>query len=342
MLISVIIPCRNEVEHIESCLHSILEQDLTSLELEIIVADGMSDDGTREILWKIAKFHLSIKIIDNPQKIVSCGLNLGVGAARGDIVIRMDAHTEYARDYILNCVRVLHESGADNVGGPWRARGNGYFSKAVALAFQSSFGGGGALSHKVDYEGYVDSVYLGCWPRLSLIAFGLFDEGLVRNQDDELNLRIVRSGGKIWQSPKIKSWYCPRGSLKALFKQYMQYGYWKVKVIQKHKLPASIRHLVPGCFVGALAVLLVAAPFSPFAAVLCVIFAGLYVIMALAISAVTCQKPESWKYFPIMPLVYGACHFGYGYGFLRGGIDFVVLRRSGRRKTFSEITRGSQ
>src|SRR5262249_25260654 len=130
----------------------------------------------------------------------------------------------------------------------WVARGDRYVSRAIAAAFRSPFSAGGANSHDPRHEGPVDSVYLGCWRRDVFSRVGLFDEELVRNQDDEWNLRLIRSGGTIWQSPRIRSWYRPRASLAALFQQYRQYGYWKVRVIQKHRRPASPRHLVPVLF----------------------------------------------------------------------------------------------
>ena len=197
----------------------------------------------------------------------------------------------------------------------------------------------------------MDTVYLGCWPRSTFEKFGLFDEELVRNQDDEHNLRITRGGGKVYQSPKIKSWYRPRGSLKALFKQYMQYGYWKVRVIQKHKLPASIRHLVPGAFVLALMLLFLLSVFSfllsafaPNFQVSTFSFSFLaalaaYALCVLVASVVTAAKTE-WKLLPVLPLVFGCYHFGYGFGFLRGILDFVILRR-GASVSFTKLTRGS-
>ena len=178
----------------------------------------------------------------------------------------MDAHTRYASDYVRNCLEVLRTTGADNVGGPWVARGTGIIGRTVAAALQSPFSFGGTRGHNPDYEGIVDTVYLGCWPREVFGRVGLFDEELVRNQDDEFNLRLTRAGGKIWQSPRIKSWYRPRGSTVRLLRQYMQYGYWKVRVIQKHKIPASVRHLIPGLFVLSLVVLALAAPWSRVAA----------------------------------------------------------------------------
>src|SRR5262249_41370233 len=191
--------------------------------------------------------------IDNPERIVSTGLNAAIRAAHGDIIVRMDVHTEYASDYVRQCVEVLEETGADNVGGPWIARGETYTARAVAAAFRSPFAVGNARGHDPFYEGPLDTVYLGCWRRDLLLRNQEFDEELVRNQDDEHNLRLTVAGGVVWQSPRIKSWYCPRSSLAGLFRQYFQYGYWKVRVIQKHGRSASLRHIVPVFFVLGLA-----------------------------------------------------------------------------------------
>jgi hypothetical protein len=307
-------------------------------------------------------------VIDNPGLTAPCGLNAAIHSARGGIIVRADAHTEYAPDYLLKCLETLQQTGADNVGGPARTKADGYCQRAIAAAYHSPFSVGGARFHDPDYEGYVDTVTYGCWPRSTFEKFGLFDEELVRNQDDEHNLRITRGGGKVYQSPKIKSWYRPRGSLAALFKQYMQYGYWKVRVIQKHKLPASWRHLVPGAFVLALMLLflfsalcfllslcsassdpVVAGPWSVVHSVshfsfLLSIFSFLlicsaYLLAVLVASVFTAARTE-WKLLAVLPLVFGCYHFGYGFGFLRGILDFVILRR-GASVSFTKLTRGS-
>ncbi|MCI0523938.1 MAG: glycosyltransferase family 2 protein [Acidobacteria bacterium] len=337
-LVSLIVPCRNEQKTIRQCLDSILACDYPIDHLEILVADGMSDDGTREILNGYASRFPAIRMIDNPQKITPTGLNSAIKAARGEIIIRLDAHTDYAQDYVRQCVEVLLETEADNVGGAARTKANGYLQEAISLAFHSPFSAGGARFHDVDYEGYVDTVTYGCWRRDKLFELGLFDEELARNQDDELNLRITRNGGKVWQSPRIRSWYQPRASLSALFRQYSQYGYWKVRVIQKHKTPASWRHLVPGAFVASLILLGVTSVFSSIAKWLLTIELSLYLLANLAATLVTCREPKRFKFIPILPLVFAAYHFGYGYGFLRGLVDFVWLKR-GARKSFGALTR---
>ncbi len=337
-VVSIVIPCRNEKNQIKFTLESILAQEPPPGGFEVIVADGMSDDGTRDTLHGLAKDHPRLRIIDNPGLIVSTGLNAAIRAARGSIILRMDMHSRYASDYVLRCLEVLQASRADNVGGPWVAQGNGVIGRAIAAAFQSPFSFGGTRGHNPGYEGIVDTVYLGCWRRQIFDRIGMFDEQLVRNQDDEFNLRLTRAGGRIWQSPRIRSTYIPRHSLFALFRQYAQYGYWKVKVIQKHRLPASVRHLVPAAFVLSLVVLTPAYFWSPIAAKIWSLILGSYLLGVLAASFVTTAKTE-WKLFPVLPLVFACYHFGYGYGFLRA-IGEIVLRRHCTRD-FTDLTRRS-
>lgn len=324
--VSIVVPCRNERDHIVGCIQSLLAQDLPDGGLEVIVADGLSTDGTRELLGEFAKNHPALRVIDNPRGIVSTALNEAIATARGGIIIRADVHTQYAHDYVRECVRVLQETGADNVGGPWQASGSGYISDAIAAAFHSRFGSGGARAHDRAYEGMVDTVYLGCWRRELFDRVGLFDEELVRNQDDEFNLRLTRGGAVVWQSPRIKSRYHPRGSLRRLFQQYMQYGYWKVRVIQKHRLAASWRHVAPGAFVFALLALLVASAISDVAVAGFLALSGTYLVCAVVASAVTAVSAGG-RLLPVLPVVFFCFHIGYGFGFLCGVLDFVILRR---------------
>ena len=339
--VSIIMPVRNEARHIIQCLEAVLGQDFPADSMEVIIADGLSDDGTLEKLEEFARRDRRVRVIANRGRIVSTGLNAAIKVARGDIIVRLDAHTEYAEDYVRQCVKTLRESGAQNVGGAWRATGRTYFQKAIALAFQSPFSSGGAGSHDVDYEGEVDSVYLGCWRKSTLEKLGGFDEELVRNQDDELNLRLIRMGGRIWQSPFIKSSYYPRGSLIALFRQYAQYGYWKVRVIQKHKLPASVRHLVPGSFLFTIGVLGILSLFSYLARVSLVGLVVLYGAATMAASFMTCRRIATLACLPVMPIVFMMYHWGYGYGFLRGMVDFILLRKGGSN-SFTQLTRAQK
>ena len=337
--VSVIVPCRNEMSHIENCVRSILTQIPPPGGFDVIVIDGMSNDGTRTILEKLARKEERLRLMDNPAQIVSTALNVGIRAAKGGIIIRMDAHTQYASDYIRECVAVLRDTGADNVGGPWIAKGDGFVSRAIAAAFQSSFGAGGARGHDADYEGEIDTVYLGCWPRQVFDRIGFFDEELVRNQDDEFNLRLTRAGGRIWQSPRVKSWYTPRESLGALFRQYVQYGYWKVRVIQKHKIPASPRHLVPGGFVFFLIGLPVVALLWTPALWIWLGLVAAYAACNISASFVTAAQKD-YGLFPLLIVTFACFHIAYGYGFLRGIRDFLILRRKPHHR-FTLLTRSS-
>jgi len=327
MNVSVVIPCRNESGDIERCLWSIFRQKIDPSNVEVIVADGMSDDGTRQILTRLTGEYGNLRVIDNPDRAVSSGLNAAIRAAKGRVIIRMDAHSEYASDYIQQCLLVLEETGADNVGGPWIARGDGYIGLAIAAAFQSSFGVGGALGHNPEYEGEIDTVYLGCWRRGLFDRIGFFDEELVRNQDDEFNLRLVRSGGRIWQSPRIQSWYRPRASLRDLFRQYLQYGYWKVRVIQKHRLPASIRHLIPSGFITLLAFLTAIAPFGALPSYCLASLLATYGRCTVTASTIVAAR-HGVRLLPVLPAVFACYHLSYGIGFLRGIWDFLILGRA--------------
>lgn len=325
--ISIVIPCRNERRHIGEFLDSLLRQSFDrDWEVEILVADGMSDDGTREVLRRYIERSPSVQMIDNPGRIVSTGLNAAIAASSGDIIIRMDAHTVYASDYVRQCVDVLQRTGADNVGGPWIARGTGSMGRAIAAAFQSPFCAGGGKSHNPSYEGDADTVYLGCWRRSAFERFGLFDPELVRNQDDELNFRIRRGGGRLFQSPKIESYYTPRSSLGAVFKQYLQYGFWKVAVMRKHGSVASWRHLVPALFVSSIVLgLLLIALSSALDWNTLALFAGAFLggeltLYALACVAATLPYLGTLEVSALLalPAVIAVHHIAYGTGFLMG------------------------
>jgi glycosyltransferase involved in cell wall biosynthesis len=338
--VSVIIPCRDEVDHIETCIRSILEQESPGGDYEILAVDGGSRDGTREKLAQLSEQQPCVRVIENPSGYVAAGLNRGIQLARGEIIIRTDAHTSYAKNYLRSCVLELERSGADNVGGPARTTASTPMQKAIAAAYHSPFSVGGARFHQIGYEGYVDTVTYGCWRRETFEKFGTFDETLLRNQDDEHNLRITRGGGRIWQSPRICSWYKPRGTLKALFRQYSQYGYWKVRVIQKHRIPASFRHLVPGGFLLVLLLLGLLSPLFQFARI---IFFGLILSYALALGAASLITGfrSGMSAMPRLPLVFACYHFSYGYGFLCGMADSFLLGGKLTR-VFSEAGRAGK
>jgi len=345
--LTIVVACRNEKRHIRQFMGSLLAQDMSGMTWEAIIADGMSDDGTRDILREYGARHPELRTIDNPQRVVSPGLNAAIRAARGAIVIRMDAHTSYAPDYCRKCVAELQRTGADNVGGPARTRTRGTRARAFAAAYRSPFSTG-ARFHDENYEGWIDTVPYGCWRKETLERLGLFDEALVRNQDDELNLRLIRAGGKIWQSPAIVSWYSPRVTLRALFLQYFQYGFWKAAVVRKHRLPGSWRHLVPVAFVlthvllFAACIATAAADPSEFA-----VFSRLWLALVLAYAAanvtasVAAARKSGWATLPYLPAVFTVYHFSWGLGFLAGFRWFVpgALQPLTNKSFFARISR---
>ena len=333
--LSIIVPCRDEAAFIDAFCADALQQALPApWQLELIIADGGSGDGTRERLQQLAAADARLRVVDNPARFVAAGLNRALAAARGSVLVRMDVHTRYAPDYVAQCLTALQRSGADNVGGPWRAEGQGAWGRAIAAAFQSRWVAGGARSRDLLYEGEVDTVYLGCWPCASFERFGPFDETLVRNQDDEHSLRIVRGGGRVWQSADIRSVYRPRDSLAALWRQWLQYGYWKPFVVKKHGQAAALRHRVPGLFVAALAgaALLALAGWPLPLAVLSAGYAGLVLALSVAVAA-----GSSWALLWRLPWVVAAQQLGYGIGSLAGHWD--AWRHGRGRERFTGSTR---
>jgi len=279
-------------------------------------------------LDRLARADTRLRIVDNPKRITPAGMNAGINAAHSDFIAIMGAHQRYAPDYLRRSIEVLERTGADNVGGAMFCEADTWLQRAIAAAHHSPFSVGGARWHNPNYEGPADTVFGGVYRREVFARIGLFDEQLARNQDDELNFRLIRAGGKIWQSPAIRSWYRPRGSLAALFRQYRQYGYWKVRVIQKHRMPASWRHLVPSAFV----LLLILLPVLSIRAWLLLLI--MYLAGNLGASVLTAAQ-YGWRLLPALPAVFACYHFGYGWGFLLGVRD---LNRA-PSPSFTELTR---
>lgn len=322
-LVSIVLPIRNEVNYIKNTLTAVFAQDYPAESLEILIADGESTDGTREIISQISQnLQHTIKVIDNSQKIVPTALNAALSQANGDIIIRVDGHTIVASDYIRQCVSVLQKSEADNVGGKMHAVGENYFGKVVAIATSTPFGVGGGRFHYSDYEEWVDTVYMGAWRRDVFERIGLFDEELVRDQDDEFNYRLRANGGKILLSPKIKSKYTVRGTPAKLWKQYFQYGYWKVRVLQKHPRQMRPRQFIPPLFVLILLVGIVVWIFSSLEWVLLALIGRAY-LGANFIMSLWAASQNGWSYLPLLPITYAILHLSYGLGFLVGLFRFA-------------------
>jgi succinoglycan biosynthesis protein ExoA len=321
-LVSLILPIRNEVHCIQRSVEAVFHQDYPLHNMEVLVADGMSDDGTRDIVLGYQQKFPNVKLIDNPGKIVSTGMNAALRVANGEIIIRVDGHTIISTDYVRQCIDALHSSGADNVGGRMNAIGKGTFGEAVALATSSPFGVGGARFHYSTQEEWVDTVYMGTWGREVFDKIGLFDEELVRDQDDEFNYRLREAGGKIFLSPKIKSNYYVRSSPSALWNQYYQYGYWKVRVLQKHPKQMRLRQFIPPVFTVVLILSLLMTFIFIWGWIIFTLVMGSYLGLNLTASFITASK-KGWKHFSILPLTFVILHLSYGLGFLIGLIKFA-------------------
>jgi succinoglycan biosynthesis protein ExoA len=319
--ISVIIPCRNEEHYITKVLDFFVRA--LPADKELIVADGDSTDRTREIVARYSASHPEIILISNPKKYVPFALNECLGRAEGKYIIRLDAHTEYADDYFVRVKETFERTGAEIVGGPMRAKGNTSFQRAVAVCTSTTFGVGDSQFHDDTAEGFTDSVYLGAWKKEIFAVTGLFDEEMMRNQDDEFHYRAKSLGMKIYLDPKIRSWYYPRGSLRKLMKQYFQYGLFKPLVLSKVRSEIKLRHLIPSAFVLYLAG---AAILIPFTGLMSLVPLLLYAVIDLFFSF-TKQQRFSEKIFSL--IIYPALHISYGCGFILG------LNKTLRKLSFS-------
>lgn len=320
-LVSVIIPIRNEEKYITKCIESVLNQDIRKENLELILVDGSSEDKTLSIIKKFMDDYDFIKLYKNPQKTVQYALNIAIKNSVGRYIVRMDAHSEYATDYISKCIEYLEKTGAENVGGPMIAKGRSNIQKIIAAAYISPFALGGGKFHNENYEGYADTVYLGSFKRETLLSIGLYDENLPRNEDDDLNFRIIESGGKVFITPKIKSVYYPRKSYGELFRQYFEYGFWKVAVIKKHKKPARISQIVPMLFVFFIILFFGLSLVSMAARNIFIIVMFTYLMLDLYFSF---RNPKLSKLSDKFRLVWVhfILHFAYGSGFLCGIFKF--------------------
>lgn len=340
--VSLIIPIFNEKKYIRQLLNSLLNQDYPKDKFEILLIDGRSEDGTREEIRRIiASFtefsEMDIHILDNSDRIVPCALNIGIKEAKGKYIIRMDAHSEYAPDYIAKCVEWLKKTDAANVGGPMRALGNGYVGKAIEFAHYSRFGLGGGKFHDKQWSGYVDTVYLGAWPKRIFEEVGVFDERLIRNQDIEFNARIRKNGGKIYLTPEIQSYYHCRATLGGLWRQNFENGKWVVYTKKIAPYCFSWRHFIPFVFVASLlgsislSVILFCLELfsvSPIAQSLFGILSGLSFVLLTGIlgcyasanilSSAMLSYKHGFRYFFMLPIVFATLHFSYGLGSIWG------------------------
>lgn len=326
-LVSVILPIRNEARHIARSLGAVLGQDYPADRLEVLVADGMSTDGTREIVESMRTDIPSVRIIDNTGRIAPTALNAAIAQARGEILIRVDGHCEIDREYVRRCVEHLQNDSVDAVGGPLQTIGESFVARGIAVAMSSKFGVGDSAFRTVNNKTMlVDTVAFPAYTRNIVEHVGPFDQELVRNQDDDYNYRLRKIGAKVLLASDVRSRYYSRSSISSLWRQYFQYGYWKVRVMQKHPRQMRSRQFVPPLFVAALLLSLSAAAFSPILGAWFAwpigFVAGSYMLANLAASVSTMTQRRDWPLFWLLPIAFTILHLSYGLGFLVGLLKF--------------------
>ncbi len=322
--VSIIMPVRNEAKAIERTLGGLLDQDYPCDRMEIIVIDGRSDDGTKDIVSLAATRDSRVRLIDNPRQIMAAGFNAGLQIARGDVIIMMGGHAEPAPDYLKNCVLLLQQGIADCVGGPITTSSATPDGEAISIAMSCWFGvGGAAFRVGCSERKYVDTVAFGAYTRAILNRAGPLDEELVRCQDDEYNYRIRKLGGKILIAPEISSRYESRSSLRSLARQYFQYGEWKVRVLQKHPRQMQWRHFVPAVFVCCLLLSAIIAIVRPSLGVPLMLLTSIpYVVALSAVCISLAVRNGKWRLVPRLALAFLVLHFCYGSGFFSGLAKF--------------------
>ena len=319
--ITIVIPVLNEAKIIEDCLNSVIRQDYPKELVEILVIDGMSTDGTREIVGRMKEKDERIVLLDNPKKNVPCALNIGIKSSKGEIIVRMDSHSVYTPSYVSTLVRKMTELDAWNVGGVLitTPASNTVKCLAIAICLSHPFGVGSSL-FRIGSTTIVetDTVPFGCFRKSLFEKVGLFDEDMLRNEDEEINGRIRKAGGKIYLIPEVTMYYYPRESFTKLFRMYYQYGLWKPLVNKKVGNPVSCRQFVPPLFVFGLAFGLLLSLLSPLFLKVYLAVLLLYLLITISVGiwqAFKYSKPLLCLYIPI---TFFCLHVSYGIGYLRG------------------------
>jgi GT2 family glycosyltransferase len=326
--ITVIAPMRNEVGHVDDIVADLARQDFDG-EVEVLVSDGGSTDGSVERLRTAAdNAGLDLRVLPNPAGWVSSGLNACIAAAHGDLLVRIDCHSHYPADYLSLCARASEETGALNVGGRCIPRGQTRMQRAIACGMSSPFGGIGwtrvaAAGRRVE----VDTVTYGAFRPQAFAIAGSFDETLLRNQDDEFNLRLRRAGGEVVFDPRIIVFYSPRASLAELWHQYYQYGYWKVPVMLKHRQVLTARSVAPIALVTSLAALGCTSAASKTGRILLVTEITCYAMAGIGFAAHSVRRRhEPTSLLPLVVAAFPAFHFGYGLGMAHGWLNAAIGR----------------
>jgi succinoglycan biosynthesis protein ExoA len=323
--VSVVMPVRNEAGFIARSLGCVLAQDYPADRLEVIVADGDSTDETRQIVMALQAQHPHLTLINNPGRIAPMGLNLATARARGEIIVRVDGHCEIAPDYIRRCVEHLQRGEVDGVGGPIETIGATAMARVIATAMSSAFGVGGAAFRTMKGRTMLtDTVAFPAYTRRIIARAGGYDEELVRNQDDEYNYRLRKLGAKILLAADVRARYHSRATLPKLIKQYFQYGFWKVRVLQKHPRQMSPRQFAPPLFVAALLLALLLSLLITHGWLALILIGGCYLTANLLASVRAArQSADLPTHLLLLPIVYASLHLSYGGGFLIGLIKFA-------------------
>jgi len=329
--VSVLVPCRNEEKYIARVLDGILTQDYPQDKLEVFVIDGMSDDNTTAIVKNYTSVNPGIHLLMNPDRYVSQALNLAIRASSGSVIVRMDAHSLYPVNYIRRLVEELLNYGADNTGGVWitQAGNTRKEAKAIAVATSHPFGTGNAAYRTgVVKPVFVDTVPYGCYRRDVFDRIGMFDEQLIRNQDDEFNARLRASGGKILLLPDVKITYFARENISRMASMFYQYGLFKPLVSIRIGRPATLRQLFPPGLVAGLSLTLLAGLIFHESLYLFTLLLALYLILVLYFSL---RLGIRSGLSHLLIIIFPAIHFSYGWGYLTGIFRFYVLRRHLKR-----------
>jgi succinoglycan biosynthesis protein ExoA len=319
--VTLAVPCFNEERYIEKFLADVLEQDYPNDRLEVLIGDGMSTDRTREILARIqAETAGLVRVVDNPRRRQAPAMNLMIAEARGEVIVRLDVHARYAKDFVRQCVTVLAQTGAQNVGGPARPAAENAFQRAVCAALKSKLGVGNSAYRNLDAEGWVDTVFPGAFPRGVFDVVGGFDANAITNEDAELNQRIHEAGGKVYLSQKIVVHYFPRDSFAGLAKQYFAYGKGRARTMLKHGGLPTIRPMLPFFLVTGGATLGATSPVHPFF----LPAVGLYAAASL-VEGVRVAKAEGVLHLaPLVASIFPVLHVSHGLGFGVGLVTYLL------------------
>lgn len=331
--ISVILPVRNEEKYIEACVASIFAQDYPAEQMEVLFVDGRSEDRTVALLHEMQKAHPQIVVLDNPNRTVPYAMNIGIRESRGEVIVRLDAHAEYPEDYVRLSVETLLSRDCDNAGGVFETRGRGFMGEAIAEMLRTPLGVGNATYRLTTEDGYVDTVPFGCFRRALFERIGGFDERMTRNQDNELNFRIRKSGGKIYLNHNIRVLYYCRDTMRGIMKMGFMNGKWNVITMTLVPGSMGVRHFVPLAFVLStiLLVLLTLLTHSMLFGGLLALEWGAYLLLD-CFYAYTIAREKGWRFFPVEVILYPAFHFAYGFGSLRGITALPAFLREDRTR----------